>query len=197
MKTVALAFVATLVPSLSFADDAAAPLTVEAKSEPANSINVSPLGVLVGDYALTYERLFGGSHGVIVEGIGSRSAGDAGSSLQFGGGVGYRWHWRGRQNSGFLGLMVAQRFGSGTVTTNGMEHDLSVRSTTVTANIGKRWALTPQVNVTFRIGAGYGKHVATAKDDTMEAKQAEELMNDILSFLPIGFDGELSVGYAF
>ncbi|MBA2543148.1 MAG: hypothetical protein H0V17_26135 [Deltaproteobacteria bacterium] len=197
MKTVAFAFVTTLVPTVALADEAA-PLTVEAKAaEPANTINLSPLGVLVGDYALTYERLFGGSHGVIVEGIGSRSAGDAGSSLQFGGGVGYRWHWRGRQNSGFLGLMLAQRFGSGSVTENGMTHDMSVRSTTVTANIGKRWALTPQVNVTFRIGAGWGNHVATAKESTMEAKQAEELMNDILSFLPIGFDGELSVGYAF
>lgn len=194
MKTVAsLALV--LVPSLALADE---PLTVEARAEPKNTVNVSPLGVLVGDYALTYERLFGGSHGVIVEGIGSRAANDTGSSLQFGGGVGYRWHWRGRQNSGFLGLMLAQRFGSGTVTdTNGMEHGMSVRSTTVTANIGKRWALTPAVNVTFRIGAGWGNHKATAKGDSMEAKQAEELMNDILAFLPIGFDGELSVGYAF
>ncbi len=195
MKTVAFVVATALVPSIAAADDQ--PLTVEAKAEKQNTINVSPLGVLVGDYALTYEHLFGGHHGVIVEGIGSRSAGDAGSSLQFGGGVGYRWHWRGRQNSGFLGLMVAQRFGSGSVTENGVEHGMSVRSTTVTANIGKRWALTPAVNVTFRIGAGYGKHVATAKEDTMEAKQAEELMNDILSFLPVGFDGELSVGYAF
>jgi hypothetical protein len=193
MKTVALAVVAALVPSIAAADE---PLTLEAKAEPKNTINLSPLGVLVGDYALTYERL-AGSHGLIVEGIGSRSAGDAGSSLSFGGGVGYRWHWRGRQNSGFLGLMVAQRFGTGSVTENNMTHDMSVRSTTVTANIGKRWALTPAVNVTFRIGAGWGNHVATAKEDTMEAKQAEELMNDILSFLPIGFDGELSVGYAF
>jgi hypothetical protein len=195
MKLITVAVVVSAaVPSIAFADE---PLKLEAKAEKQNTLNLSPLGVVVGDYALTYEHLFGGHHGLIVEGIGSRSANDDGSSLQFGGGVGYRWHWRGRQNSGFLGLMVAQRFGTGSVTENAVTHDMSVRSTTVTANIGKRWALTPAVNVTFRIGAGYGKHVATAKEDTMEAKQAEELMNDILSFLPVGFDGELSVGYAF
>lgn len=192
-KTLIIAAFA-FAPSLAHADE---PLTVTAKAEKDNTINISPLGALVGDYALTYEHLFGGHHGLIVEGLGSRNAGDEGSSLQFGGGVGYRWHWRGRQNSGFLGLMVAQRFGTGSVTVNDVTHDMSVRSTTVTANIGKRWALTPAVNVTFRIGAGWGNHVATAKEDTMEAKAAEKTMNDILSFLPVGFDGELSVGYAF
>ena len=188
-------FAACLLPAVAAADDG---VGVTAKAEePSNTVNISPLGVLVGDYALTYEHLFNGSHGLIVEGIGSRAANDDGSSLQFGGGVGYRWHWRGHQNSGFLGVMAAQRFGTGSVTENGMTHDMSVRSTTITANIGKRWTLTPALNVTFRIGAGWGHHVATAKEDTMEAKQAEKLMNDILSFLPVGFDGELSLGYAF
>ncbi|HEU0035517.1 MAG TPA: hypothetical protein VFQ53_33130 [Kofleriaceae bacterium] len=205
----ATVLVPSIVPMVALAQPApppsappsSVPLVLEQKAEPTNSINLNPLGALVGDFSLTYEHLFNGHHGLIVEGLGSRSSGDEGSALQFGGGVGYRWHWRGRQNSGFLGVMVAQRFGSGTVTLqqNGveMEHDMSVRSTTVTANIGKRWMLTDAVNVTFRIGAGWGHHVATAKEDTMEAKEAENLMNDILTLLPIGLDGELSLGYAF
>jgi hypothetical protein len=57
--------------------------------------------------------------------------------------------------------------------------------------IGDAW------NVTFRIGAGWGQHVASAKQDSPEAKQAEETMNSILAFLPIGFEGELSAGYNF
>jgi len=170
---------------------------VEKAPEKTNSVNISPLGALVGDFALTYEHLFAGQHGLIVEGIATRSSGDEGSSLQFGGGVGYRWHWRAKQNSGFLGVMFAQRFGSGSVTINDMTHDMAVRSTTVTANIGKRWMLTDAVNVTLRLGAGWGHHVATAKEDTMEAKDAEDTMNGILSLLPIGLDGELSVGYTF
>lgn len=187
-----------LAPAIAAADDAQ-PTAVTAKSDagPSNSVNISPLGALVGNYALTYEHLFNGSHGLIVEGIGSRSANDDSSSLQFGGGVGYRWHWRGRQNSGFLGLMVSQGIGTGTVTVNGMDHDMSVKSTTITGNIGKRWMITEAFNVTFRIGAGYGHYSATSKDDTMDGKAAEKTLNDLLSFLPVGFDGELSVGYAF
>lgn len=173
---------------------------VEKPRDPVNSINVSPLGALVGNYAVTYERLFAGSHGLIVEGIGSYSSNDDGDSTQFGGGLGYRWHWRGRQNSGFLGIMVAQSFGTGDVTIESggvkMSHAMSVRSTTITGNIGKRWMFGP-VNLTVGLGLGWGNHVAKAKDDSQEAKDAEELMNDILAFLPIGVDGELNVGYTF
>ena len=177
------------------------PAPVEKRAEPANSINLSPLGALVGNYAVTYERLFAGHHGLIVEGIATLSNGDDGDSRQFGGALGYRWHWRGRQNSGFLGVMFAQGFGTGEVVTNvggadEMKHEMTVRSTTITANIGKRWMMGP-VNLTVRFGLGWGHHVAKAKEDTPEAKDAEELMNDILSFLPIGVDGELSLGYTF
>ncbi len=178
------------------------PLAVEAKAEPTNSINVSPLGLVAGNIALTYEHLFGGMHGVIVEGVMNRSSNDDGDQMQFGGSVGYRWHWRGRQNSGFLGVTFTQTVGSGSVTETSstgaeMTHDMSVRSTMLTANIGKRWMLTDAINITARLGLGWGHHVATAKENTPDAKEAEELMNDILAFLPIGAEGELSVGYAF
>jgi hypothetical protein len=210
MKFIISALVAS-VPTIAFAQapatapaapmPAAEPLVIEEKAEPKNSINISPLGLIAGNIALTYEHLFAGTHGVIVEGVLARASGDEGDSLQFGGSVGYRWHWRGRQNSGFLGVTFTQTVGSGSVTTNAsgteMTHDMSVRSTMLTGNIGKRWMLTDAINITARLGLGWGNHVASAKEDTQEAKDAEELMNDLLAFLPIGFEGELSVGYAF
>jgi hypothetical protein len=203
MKTHLIALTLFAVPTVAAAQPDTAPsLSVTEKSEPADSINVSPLGLVFGNVALTYEHLFNGTHGLIVEGYGNRESNDDGNSLQFGGGIGYRWHWRGKQNSGFLGVQVSQSMGTGEVVTdvggtNEMRHAMSVRSTMVTGNIGKRWMLTDNVNITFRIGAGWGHHVATAKEDTQEAKDAEKLMNDILAFLPVGFDGELSLGYAF
>jgi hypothetical protein len=197
-RVVALSLFASSTASVALADDAS-PVEAQAE-EPANSINVSPLGVAVGNYAVTYERLFAGHHGLVVEGIASYNKDDDGKSTQFGGAVGYRWHWRGRQNSGFLGVMLAQSLGTGEVTVGEgageMTHAMSVRSTTITGNIGKRWMLGP-VNVTVRLGLGWGHHVAKAESDTQEAKDAEKLMNDILAFLPIGIDGELSVGYTF
>ena len=202
MKIILATLLASL-PSLALAQPAPPhePLVVEKKVEPTHSINISPLGLIAGNIALTYEHLFGGTHGVIVEGVMSRSSGDDGDSLQFGGSVGYRWHWRGRQNSGFLGVTFTQTVGAGEVTqtVNGatMTHDMSVRSTMLTGNIGKRWMLTDAVNITARLGLGWGHHVATAQEDTQDAKDAEKLMNDLLAFLPIGFEGELSLGYAF
>jgi len=184
-----------LVPSLAAAQPAP-PLAVEKAAEPTNSINVSPLGLVFGNYALTYEHLFAGQHGVIVEGIASRSANDDSSQLQFGGAVGYRWHWRGRQNSGFLGVMLAQGVGNGEVDLNGMKHDMTVRSTTITGNIGKRWMIGP-ANITLRLGLGYGHYTVEAKEDSQEAKDAEKTLNDLLAFLPVGFDGELSAGFVF
>ena len=173
--------------------------TQQPEPESKNSINVSPLGLLFGNLYVTYEKFMNG-HGFIVDAGFGRNSGDGGNEAHGALGVGYRWHWRGRQNSGFLGVMVAQGFGTGEVTTNisgsEMTHGMTVRATTVTGNIGKRWMFGP-VNATIRFGLGYGNYSAKAKENTPEAKAAEDTMNDLLSLLPIGFDGEVSIGYAF
>lgn len=204
MKTTILACLAVCaLPTVAAAQPALAPmpppapLAVEQKAEPKTSINVSPLGVMFGNYAVTFEHLFNGSHGLILEGVASRASDGDSDSMQFGGSVGYRWHWRGRQNSGFLGATFTQSVGSGSVTVDDMKHSLTVRSTMVTANIGKRWMVTDAVNVTLRFGLGWGHHVAKVKSQAEGAQEAEELMNDLLSLLPIGAEGELSVGYTF
>jgi hypothetical protein len=168
--------------------------------ERTHSINASPLGVLSGSYALNYERLFG-SHGLIGEATFVHSSDDSTSSTGGGAAVGYRWHWRGRQNSGFVGVNVGYAIGtaSSTVEDNGMSSsfDVDAKVLTVTANIGKRWAFANGLNVTFRIGGGYGQYDVTTDSQDPLAQRAVEAVDDLLHFLPIAFDGELSVGYAF
>jgi hypothetical protein len=169
--------------------------------EKQNSINVSPLGLLFGNLYVTYEKFMDG-HGFIVDAGFGRTSGDGGSEAHGAVGVGYRWHWRGRQNSGFLGVMFHQTYGHGEMTYNPgapdeMSYDMTVRSTMLTGNIGKRWMLGDSLNITLRLGLGLGHHVASADEDTDEAREAEEDMNALLSLLPVGFDGELSVGYNF
>jgi hypothetical protein len=189
------------LPALASAQPLGVTETQQKAPEKTNSINVSPLGALLGNYSLTYEHLFNGTHGVILEGNASFASNSDSSSYQMGGGVGYRWHWRGRQNSGFLGVMVAQSFGNGEVTTSSggqdMTYEMGVRSTTITGNIGKRWMIGDSFNITLRLGLGWGHHVASAKVNDQQAKDAEEKLNDLLAYFPIGFDGELSVGYVF
>lgn len=172
------------------------------RTEKDDSINVSPFGLLFGNLYVTYEKLYNGTHGLIVDVGFGRSSGDGGDEMHGAAGVGYRWHWRGRQNSGFLGVMFHQTYGHGEMTYNPgaadeMSYDMSVRSTMLTGNVGKRWMLGDSLNITLRLGLGWGHHVASADEDTAEAREAEEDMNAILSLLPIGFDGELSLGYNF
>ncbi len=167
-----------------------------------NSVNLSPLGILSGSYGLNYERLLNGYHGLIVEGNFSSFSDSDSSSSSFGGALGYRFHWRGNQNSGFLGLNVGYYNGTGTgsVSTNsGQERtfDVDTSVASITANIGKRWAWDSGLNITFRIGAGKGYYDITTDSDDPDAQKAVKAVDDLLTVFPIAFDGELSVGYIF
>jgi opacity protein-like surface antigen len=187
--------------SSAFADD------VSIKQQPApekvDSLNLSPLGLLWADLYMNYEHMFPGGNGLVIDaggGLSSNASSEEGHGTL---GVGYRWHWRHRENSGFLGVMVHQSIGSGYVEesdgTTMSHYDMAIRETQVTANIGKRWMLGSQNrwNITLRFGLGVAKRTATAKDDSPDAKMAEDQMNKLLSIIPIGVDGELSVGYNF
>lgn len=170
--------------------------------DPVNSINGNPLGALIGSYGLNYERLMGGMHGLMIEGqLGIRS--DSSSSYTtYGGGAGYRWHWRGRQNSGFLGLMAGYSVGTGKSTVSDgaggtQNFDLTIKAPWVVGNIGKRWVLPYNLNITFRIGAGWAGYKVSTTSTDPDAQAGVDLLQDLLTFLPIAFDGEISLGYMF
>jgi hypothetical protein len=174
-----------------------------------NSINGSPLGILVGNYSLNYERLVNGTHGFLIEGVLSHVTGTATSgtemfsnkSTTYGGGAGYRWHWSGQQNSGFLGLMAGYTVGTGssTLTSGGTvsSFDMTVKAPWVVANIGKRWQWDSGINITFRIGGGWARYTVSTTSTDPQAQDAVNSLNDLLKFFPIAIDGELSLGYSF
>jgi hypothetical protein len=174
-----------------------------------NSINGSPLGVFFGNYSLNYERLVNGTHGFMIEGNFSHSSGTStvngdstsSKSQEYGGGVGYRWHWRGQQDSGFLGLMAGYSVGTGssTVTSGGVADtiDLKIKAPWVVANIGKRWQWDNGLNITFRIGAGWAKYTVSTTSQDPSAQDAVKGLQDLLTLIPIALDGELSLGYTF
>ena len=166
-----------------------------------NSLNLSPLGLLSGSYGVTYERLLQGHHGIIVEGNYANSSGTDASSTSVGATIGYRYHWRGNQDSGFVGLNLGYYDGSGigTIESGGMttSFDIDTKVTALTANIGRRWAWNSGLNITFRIGLGQGNYDITTESDDPDAQKAVELVDDLLTLFPVAFDGELSMGYIF
>jgi hypothetical protein len=211
MKSLILA--SLFVPALAIAQPSAEPTyaviapapmpaPAQPKAEKADSINFSPLGLLFGAYSLGYEHLWNGEHGLILEGTFAHQTGTDTSSSSVGGAVGYRWHWRGQQNSGFLGITAAQGFGSADAaifdSDNKMQKfKLDVAATSLTANIGKRWMLGDAFNITLRFGLGWAHYAVHAQTTDMDAKAAEKKVNDLLALFPVGIDGELSVGYVF
>ncbi|HVU53369.1 MAG TPA: hypothetical protein VHL80_21940 [Polyangia bacterium] len=185
------------------------PILVAPQPPKENSINGSPLGVLFGSYSLNYERLAGGTHGFMIEGTFSHSTGTStingdqtsSKSMLYGGGVGYRWHWSGQQQSGFLGLMAGYTVGTGSGTVSDMtgtqQFDLTVKAPWVVANIGKRWQWDSGLNFTFRVGAGWAHYTVSSSSTDPQAQDAVKALNDLLTLIPIALDGELSLGYSF
>ncbi|MFH0899628.1 MAG: hypothetical protein V2A73_03240 [Pseudomonadota bacterium] len=159
-----------------------------------NSINLSPLGFLTSNvYFLNYERLIG-AHGLVVEA--GLSFSNFATTVQ--GGVGYRWHWRSRQDSGFLGMMIvlAGATGNGGIEFNEVDYSYPMDKTNIRgiATIGRRWAWDCGLNVTLRVGAGTGLDWVNVKSDEPAALELEKKDNETGS---LALDGEVSLGYTF
>jgi hypothetical protein len=175
----------------------AAAVTRQAEPARRNSINVSPLGIAYGAYSVNYEHLFDGGHGLLVEGSFAHDTDDDVGTTSYGGAVGYRWHVNGTQDSLFLGVTAAYSVGYGYIDFDGERYDVDLVSKGVTANIGKRWQADNGINVTLRLGAGWGDHQVDSGSDDPDAIEAEEDVNDFLELFPFALEGELSIGYTF
>jgi hypothetical protein len=217
MKTVRTTFLALFAlgtSSVALADEPAAAdpapavaptqaVPLLALAERQQSVNLSPLGVAFGSYALNYEYLAKDGHGLLAEasfGTGKDSAGN--TTSDFGAGVGYRYHFAGGQSSWFAGPLLSYSAGNGTGTVsvnNGptKAFDVNYSSVAVTANIGRRWVFADLINVTFRIGGGKAFRTFSTTSSDPDAQLAVDLVQKIVDFLPIAFDGELSVGVNF
>ncbi len=195
---------ATLISSQSASAQAVQPGAPLAGEEPVrytgpgkHSVNLSPLGLLFGSYNINYEYLHNGTHGVLAEAGFAYSRNDDVTTSSLGGSAGYRWHWRGEQNSGFLGANVGYASGSGSATIDGDDFELDVSRFFVVGNIGKRWAWDFGLNLTFRIGAGYGSWDVSTNSSDPGAREAVQDVQDFLELIPIALDGELSLGWVF
>lgn len=209
MHRITLATLTTLTTLLvatgAFAQDAPPMAPAIPGNDAANSINLSPLGIAFGSYALNFEHRLNPHHGLIAEAAFGSSTDANASSTNFGAQLGWRMHFAGKQQGWFIGAMAGYLTGtgSGTVTstvngqTTSSTFDVNTSTIKFTGNVGKRWLFGPGINVTVRFGLGYGKtSVSTDSTDPL-AKDAVELVDALVNLLPITLDGELSVGYCF
>ena len=164
----------------------------------ANAINLSVLGFVIGNIRLTYERLLRPKHGAFAEAIVAPDVLQGFDFVEYGAGVGYRFHWRGAKTSGFVGATLSVTHGSGTKPTlklgdeDTVDFTGSVWTFGIAPHVGKRWLFEPSgVNLTLRFGGGFAYRVV----DPSSGSPAEATHNVEHNFLIA--DGELSVGYSF
>ena len=172
------------------------------KNEIPNSVNLSLLGLVFGTYALNYERLFNGTHGLLIEMLYQERQSDEGETYYGAGGLlGYRFHWSHTQSSGFVGghLSCKAHVGTGTVSTSlyPSDEETNAFEWAVTANVGRRWQLDFGLNITLR--AGIGAVIAkTSRGDDARTDDAFDALGAVYDDLDIiTFDGEVSVGWSF
>jgi hypothetical protein len=165
-----------------------------------NTVTVSPfLGLMgfarvnVADFGVGYERTIGEHHGFYIESTAVHVHGDPTHVTLFGGGVGYRWHRSLTRSAPFVGVMAIAHVGRGRMDLEtGSEH-VDVTSIGGVAQIGYVWRWDRWVFAT-RIGAGYGRYMVTSDNDV---EAVEESIRDVLAYVPVELDAELSIGLRF
>jgi len=165
-----------------------------------HAVNVCPIAVFLGVYAVNYEYLFVPSHGLdarfeyqsIPKTYTDASIESNGISFS----LNYRWHISKEMNSLFLGSYVRYSLYNGTGAVAETKFDFTINDFTWGLNVGKRWAWNSGLNVT--IAAGYGIATNSSQshptDPSIEAA-IDQYKNDYDFLSPVY--GEVSMGYAF
>lgn len=195
------------------------PGAAPARAERNHSLNLD-IGALVGAPSLAYEYMWadgqalvlevhavlrpeqengrvgiGGVIGLVLEasGVSRPSYGDGSAGI--GGAIGYRRHWRRQQDSGFFGVHAGYDIGESVVENTDIAWALH-QTLYVVGNIGRRWLVGNNFNITARIGAGLAYRSVA---DRWEAEDVSSVrfLDDLLDRFPVTVDGELSLGYTF
>lgn len=175
------------------------------------AVQANPLGFLFGTYAGNFQYQVAPHHGVMAEiGFGARSndlGGIETSQSRFVIGTHYRYHFNPQMDSWFLGpfaKFVSLNGDSTTTTTDLITSVQTEESSSYTANtfvlganIGRRWIFTQGLSLVARLGYG-----ATRVNLDIEG-DGDVLTDDDIEVLErafgiaLGFDAELSIGWAF
>jgi hypothetical protein len=165
--------------------------TVGPQIAAANTLNISPISLVLGSINGNYEHLFAGRHGIFVEG-------GYGIDNKKGYGGGYRFHYRKETKnniiSSYLGFFIKWQYASTNFEDDDESYDLEFRILTAGFNWGTRYDLWGPLNFAWRIGYGI-----PFKTEFNWAPQKHDKYKTIEALVKIftGIDSEVSIGIAF
>lgn len=172
----------------------------EPRSEFTQAVNFCPGGVIFGVYAVNYEYLVNGHHGLIArfdyEDI-PKSYTDAdiesyGMSYM----LSYRYHFRGEMASEHLSAFARYKEYTGEGTLEGTGFDFNTPQLTFGLAGGKRWAWNSGFNLNVMFGYGFDSSDREITPHTQAIEDRMDEYEDTYEF-DGGFLGEISIGYAF
>jgi hypothetical protein len=172
--------------------------------EPHHALTLSIMGAFgfahanIGPFAVGYEWIIDEHWGVMIEGHFMHFHGQPVHINVTGGAIGVRYHIMGLRNSPFVGVMGGYHYGFGRIDdVAGQSLSVNAEQPFVTAHVGYRWVFPFGLNVTARIGAGYGEYTVYGSDHSAAAHDAIHHAREALGFTPVAIDSELALGYSF
>ncbi len=190
----AIVFITT-VPSFSQVDS-----SDTLKNNSKHSIQLNPIGLILGSCAGNYEVLLGRRHGIVIEG--TYVFPSLSKNKGYGAALLYRFHLKPEMNSKFLGAFLRKdRVASSIVVGERIKetYDYSVSSLCFGADYGWRKQLfKTKLNYAFRIGLGIPVTTFQWKNGRpeslggMQTATFEKIMKYSLAL-----DSELTVGFSF
>lgn len=182
-----------------------------------NAINFRVPDAFLGSYFLNFEHLVGNRHGVVLEGgyVGPYTVawnfnGDFKAKWQatqgYTIGLQYRYHFSDKLDSTFIGAFfkygsvsgkILSAGGSGVTfdtTTGQPQIGFSALYQMIGLNIGHRFIFGPGITLTFRLG--FGPNFGTYRYSTADFPKNTDAFRSTFNLI-LGFDAEISAGYAF
>jgi len=165
-----------------------------------HTINMCPLGTVLGIFSVNYEYLIKPHHGLVFradyEAI-PKTYGSAGIDANgFAFVLNYRYHAQGKMESCFVGTFARFRQYQGKGKLENQDFDFTIPDITLGLNVGRRWVWSSGFNIAFNLGYGYMIDRRKVDNGTEAIYNAIDEFQDGYDFIS-GFLGELSIGYSF
>lgn len=168
-----------------------------------NSVSLHPFSLVSGVVGLNYERLLFNQHGVVVEGF-INTFGQAKTYTAF---LNYRYHFKPKMDSWFVGAYVKRKRESRTQTMKQSDSDVIDTTSSYTylfhvgLNGGKKWVLPMGLTFSARLGYGFGvteqSMTTTADENDEQGRRGMGGGSKDLQKVLSGIDSELSIGWSF
>ena len=170
------------------------------KNEINQAVNFCPGGIIFGIYAINYEYLVHGNHGLVArfdyESVSETLSDDKMEANGYAYTFNYRWHFSEAMESFYIGSYVRYKLYNGDATDGATKFDFTLHEYTLGLNAGKRWVW----NSGFNINCAFEYGISTLNKETDPTSSSidsklDKFIDDYTFIDP--FYGEISIGYAF